>query len=433
MDYGQYLDQITYLLFLKMADQRRVPSQAGWQRLQGADAESILAEYSEILLDLRARTDVVGSVYGEAISAFESGASLRKLVSLIDELDWANLDLDVQADAFEYLLEQAAAEGKKGAGQYFTPRELMRVIAACVQPGSVSTDRVIVDPAAGTGGFLIAAAEWMRASGLGVDGVRFHGIELVQRARRLAQMNLTLHGIADGVVERSDSLTGPSTIADASVVLVNPPFGSQGGSAPDRSDFWFRTTNKQANFVQLVVAMLEEGGRAALVLPDSCLFGETARGLWPTLLEHTDVHTVLRLPDGTFSPYTSGTRTNVIFLTKGVPTKQIWSFDARSYRGVERRPLVSGELSEFVACFGGDPYGRGPRTAADSPSGRWKQFHRDDIAAAQFEFDRVSWRAEAEALSLRATPEIVLREAQRDLELAAVGLQALLAGIVRER
>ncbi len=392
VDYGQYLDQLTYLLFLKMWDSDESATDSSWATLERAIPSEILTTYERELARLANRDDLVGAIFAGARSEFTSGDALARLIKLIDELRWNDLDRDVQADAFEYLLEQAAAEGKKGAGQYFTPRSLMRSIVACVKPGAVSTDVIIGDPAAGTGGFLITANEWATDNIPQRRALRYWGRELVQRPRRLALMNAMLHGLDGATIELGDALAAETSAVSADVILANPPFGSQGSQIPPRGDFWFRTSNKQANFIQQIALSLSEVGRAAVVVPDNCLFGDVARGLMPELVQRVDLHTVLRLPDGTFSPYTSGTRTNVLFFTNARPTTSTWIYDARTREHAGRRPLEKGELDEFVKCFGTDPLSVSHRTESDSAAGRWKRFDLSELRDCAYEIDRLPWR-----------------------------------------
>lgn len=425
IDYGEYLDQITYLLFLKMSEsERQSVLSSAWAALRDSGDDDLLAAYEDLLRRLGEQSGAVGSVFADARSAFSNGSSLARLVALIDQLGWNDLDIDIQATAFEYLLDQAAAEGKKGAGQYFTPRPLVRAIAECVRPGELADDRSISDPAAGTAGFLIVALELMKERGLDPVSLDIHATELVERPRRLAVMNLLLHGAPHAVVRRADSLLSPPIPDQFSVTMTNPPFGVKGGQMLSRPDFWVRTTNKQVNFVQHVVTELAPGGRAAIVLPDSCLFGEVSRLLWATLIEICDVHTIWRLPDGTFAPYTAGTLTNVVFLTKGRPTSKIWTYDARSSRSGGKRPMRPDELGEMVAAFGSDPYGR----RDDSPSEttpRWKFSTVGDLAAVSFEVDRLAWRASSVVLPARDDILVTLDSLIDELRTASEGAQKL--------
>lgn len=425
IDYGQYLDQLTYLLFLKMADEKRIevlPS-SNWATLRATSDAKLLGTYSTILERLASTNGMVGDIYQGSTSEFSRINSLRKIIDLLDEINWADLDTDVQADAFEYLLEQAASEGKKGAGQYFTPRDLIKVIVDCVQPGALSSDLVISDPATGTGGFLVAAAQWAgasRSASAETGAMTFTGVELVPRARRLALMNLMLHRVELPQIELGDSITDPPRQTKSNVILTNPPFGSKGGPAPRRADFWFTTTNKQLNFVQHIVNELAPAGRAAVILPDNCFFGDAARQLWPRLTERCDVHTILRLPPGTFAPYTAGTRTNVVFLTKGKSTDETWTYDARTDMPLigSANPLKEFMLSDFRNCFGRDPHGKARRDERDSKEGRWNRFSVGEMNRASFQIDQLAWRRTTTISPTRQAPSSLLRDVLDELNLA---------------
>lgn len=424
MDYGQYLDQITYLLFLKMAS-TKAGGKAGsaWSLLEEQPVAGLTSVYETLLGELGSAESEVSAIFAGARSEFASDASLRTLMTELNSLEWESLERDVQADAFEYLLDQAASEGKKGAGQYFTPRVLTKAIVACLKPGYFEGDSEVLDPAAGTGGFLIAAHEWLvRQSGTSTK-IKYRGNELVQRPRRLALMNGQLHDIRDFAVTLGDALQSPASDASR-IILANPPFGSQGHQIPDRKDFWFRTTNKQANFVQHIVQSLGQGGRAAIVVPDSSLFGETARGLLPEMLRRCKLHTVLRLPDGTFAPYTAGTKTNVLFLSNENPSSDVWIYDARSRESAGRKPLGATELAEFVDVYGPDAHGRSPRSESQSPSKRWTKFTAGDVEQVQYELDRLEWRSTAEDVSVPESEEL-LREARDQLDVALRSLERL--------
>lgn len=434
IDYAEYLDQLTYLLFLKMAEERLITLPGvTWADLKSTPDDRLLATYRRMLRTLKNSDDVVGDVYASATCAFTGSGALRDTIRLLDSVRWSSLPSDVQADAYEYLLEQAAAEGKKGAGQYFTPRPLMSSVVACVKPGSARSDRVVADPAAGTAGFLVAAHAWAKENApkslRGRRELRFSGTELVTRPRRLALMNLLLHGVQNFDISLADSLTSPFSAGSADVVLTNPPFGVKGGRAPRREDFWCTTTNKQLNFVQHVVQLLRPGGRAAVVLPDNCFFGSASSQLIPGLVERCDVHTILRLPIGTFAPYTAGTKTNVVFFTKGLSTRQLWIYDARTPKPVASRttPLTKELLEDFQTCFGEDPFGQAARSTDAPKTDRWHRFDRGELAQVDYEVDRLPWRMTS-ALSAQRNerPTDLLRAIVEDLDAAAEDVRRLI-------
>ncbi|MEP7217965.1 MAG: N-6 DNA methylase, partial [Bacteroidota bacterium] len=325
---------------------------------------------------------------------------------LIDETEWTSLEVDVKAAAFEGLLEKAASEGKKGAGQYFTPRILIQSIVSCVKPDPrAGATFTITDPACGTGGFLVVAYEWLldQTRGGAVDrdlaqrlkkGV-YHGQELVARPRRMALMNLYLHGIEPDIRLGDSIYDAPDTGTKFDVILTNPPFGTKGANqVPEREDFTIATSNKQLNFLQHVLTILRPGGRAAVVVPDNVLFADQAGEVFEILMQDCDLHTVLRLPNGTFSPYAAGVKTNVIFFTKGYPTEHTWIYDARTnVPGFTKkdRPMTGEFFAPFERCYGIDPNGRSPRSAADAPEDRWRRFHVSEVKERDYKIDSLKW------------------------------------------
>jgi type I restriction enzyme M protein len=340
------------------------------------------------------------------------------LVNLIDEIEWTALNVDVKAAAYEGLLEKSASEGKKGAGQYFTPRILIQSIVKCMKPDPrEAKDFTIHDPASGTGGFLVCAYEWLMEKTKGAlereDSKRilnrtYSGTELVPRPRRLALMNLYLHGIhAD--IRLGDAIYEPKRSAGYDCVLTNPPFGTKGANqAPTRDDFMVSTSNKQLNFVQHVMSILKPGGRAAVVVPDNVLFADQAGDVFKVLTEDCDLHTVLRLPNGTFTPYSPGTKTNVIFFTKGFPTEGLWIYDARTnVPGITKkdRPLTPRYFAEFETCFGPNPNGRAKRKPKDSKEDRWRSFSIREVKERGFKIDGLKWLKDESLDDMNEMPE----------------------------
>lgn len=406
VDYGDYIEQITYLLFIKMADERAVtlPSGCDWATLRNAKGVALLERYEKTLRKLGQQPGVLGDIFAGSLSRFSNPVSLKKLLNGINATDWTSLNIDIKAAAFEGLLERAASEGKKGAGQYFTPRILIRSIVRCLKPDPrVRTDFTVMDPAAGTGGFLVAAYEWlMEETNAAVDrktAKRLHdqtyfGQELVPRPRRLALMNLFLHGLEPDI-RLGDSIYDPPDGRRFDVVLTNPPFGVRGANdAPERDDFTVATSNKQLNFIQHVLTILKPGGRAGVVLPDNALFADQAGEVFEILTKDCDVHTVVRLPNGTFTPYSPGTKTNVIFFVKGRPTEIMWVYDARTNvpRVTKRdRPLTEAHFADFEKCYGKDPNGRSKRRSSASSEDRWRDFHIDEIKEREYKIDSLRW------------------------------------------
>ncbi|GLI46033.1 type I restriction-modification system subunit M [Methanoculleus bourgensis] len=444
IDYGDYIEQITYLLFLKMADERGIdlPEGCDWTTLKEQSGTDLTEHYSDLLRTLGKADGLLGDIFAGALSRFHNPVNLKKLISLIDETEWTALDVDVKAAAFEGLLEKAASEGKKGAGQYFTPRILIQSIMRCMKPDPRGRrEFTITDPACGTGGFLVCAYEWLKAETSGGAFERdlarrirkgtYYGQELVPRPRRLALMNLYLHGI-EPEIKLGDSIYEVPDSRRFDMVLTNPPFGTKGANqAPHREDFVIETSNKQLNFIQHVMTTLKPGGRAAVVVPDNVLFADQAGELFKVLCEDCDLHTVLRLPDGTFTPYSPGTKTNVIFFTKGVPTEQTWVYDARTNVPKitkKERPLTEEHFAEFERCYGDDPNGRSPRRVEDSAEDRWRSFHITELQERDYKIDSLKWLQDDSLLDSDdlPDPEELAAEAIDELEAAVEELQAIL-------
>jgi len=449
VDYGDYIEQLTYLLFVKMADERGVvlPEQTDWPYLRKQSGSDLLDAYVEALRTLGRERGLLGDIFAGAQNRFTNPVNLHRLIGLIDETEWTALDTDVKAAAFEGLLEQAASEGKKGAGQYFTPRILIQAMVRCVKPDPrVSSEFKICDPAVGTGGFLIAAYEWLKDQTQGgaldrdlakrIRTQTYYGNELVQRPRRLALMNLYLHQV-EPQITLGDSIGDPPGSQRFDVILMNPPFGNKGASGPpDREDFVVQTSNKQLNFLQHVLTVLKKGGRAAVVVPDNVLFASQAADVFEIIMADCDVHTVLRCPRGTFSPYTEGTKTNVIFFTKGRPTERTWIYDARSNVPKitkKSRPLSSKHFAGFEQCYGDDPNGHSKRSDGDCAEGRWRSFSIDEVKAHHYKLDAFKWLRDEDLDDPDdlPEPEELITEAMEELQLALDGLtdlQKLLEG-----
>jgi type I restriction enzyme M protein len=444
IDYGDYIEQITYLLFLKMADERGVaiPKDCAWPTIRDASGTDLTDHYIEVLRKLGKTPGILGDIYSGALSRFNNPVNLKKLVALIDETEWTSLDVDVKAAAYEGLLEKAAAEGKKGAGQFFTPRVLIQAIVQCMKPDprTSPTSRSATQPSA-------AAASSCAPTSGSVDTVKgafdrdiakrvrqrtYFGQELVARPRRMALMNLFLHGI-EPHIRLGDTIYEPAAPERFDVVLTNPPFGTKGANqAPERDDFTISTSNKQLNFVQHVLTILKPGGRAAVVLPDNVLFADQAGEVMKLLAEDCDLHTVLRLPRGTFTPYAQGVKANVIFFTKGYPTENVWIYDARTnVPGITKkdRPLTKEHFAEFVKCFGADPNGKSRRKAGDSKDDRWRSFHVSEVAEREFKLDGFKWLKEEslEDADDLPPPEELATDAISELEEAVGELGAVLA------
>jgi len=471
--YTEYVEQLTYLLFLKMADEmgrdlseleieeatgdgkrRKRKVDCSWPALRDTAGTDVIDRYIDILRTLGKQAEILGDIYAGAQSRFTKPVSLKSLITRIDETEWTALGVDVKAAAFEGLLEKAAGEGKKGAGQMFTPRILIRSIVKCVKPDPrVSKDFAICDPACGTGGFLVEAHEWLMRTTKGgaidrseVSRIRtktYFGQDIDATPRRLALMNLYLHQL-EPQIKLGDTIYDPPEQTEwVDVVLTNPPFGTRGANqAPEREDFTISTSNKQLNFVQHVLTILKPGGRAAMVLPDNCLFADQAGEVFRILTEDCDLHTVLRLPRGTFTPYSQGVKANVVFFTKGAPTEVTWIYDARTnVSGITKkdRPLTPEHFAEFEKCFGTDPNGRATRKEDDSPAdsgylggNRWRKFTIAEVKARGFKLDGFKWLKDEDLESSDELPEpeelvtdaiAELRAAVEDLDTVLVALE----------
>jgi len=404
IDYGDYIEQLTYLLFLKMAHERRVeiPKDCGWQSLKDKSGTDLINHYSDVLRKLQAAPGMLGDIFTQAMPRFNNPVNLKRVINMIDEEDWTSMDVDVKGEAFEGLLEKAASEGKKGAGQYFTPRVLIQSIVRLMKPDPrVSRDFTICDPACGSGGFLVCAYEWLmqltkgaieRKDNEKIIKKTYYGQDLVPRPRRLALMNLFLHGLEPHIYI-GDSIYETDKGERYDVILTNPPFGTKGANqAPEREDFTIATSNKQLNFVQHVMTILKPGGRAAIILPDNCLFEEKAGEVFEILMQDCNLHTILRLPRGTFTPYSQGVKANVIFFQKGHPTEHVWIFDARSnVPGITKkdRPLTAQHFEEFESCYGSDPNGAGKRKDLGE-EGRFRRFALNEIKERGYKLD-ITW------------------------------------------
>ena len=453
-----YVDQLTLLLFLKMAQERAnrtafssgkqiIPDGLGWETLLDVEAQELREHYTHILDKLGKNPDTaLGLIYQNAENKIRNPATLKRLiVDLIDNVNWSRTDVDIKGDAYEALLEKGAEDIKSGAGQYFTPRPLIDAIIRCVLPQPGDT---ITDPACGTGGFLLAAHKWIvdhhqdltkeEAQHLRSGGV--FGIELVAGTARLAQMNLLLHGIgeADGraMIDVRDALArAPYPHERATLVLANPPFGRKSGFSSvdefgkvtredagyDRSDFWVHTSNKQLNFVQHIALQLKIDGRAAVVVPDNVLFeggaGETLR---KTLLKNCNVHTLLRLPTGIF--YAGGVKANVLFFdAKRARPEAPWTstlgvYDLRTgqHFTLRQNKLAAHHLDDFVT-----------RYHSREESDRFKIFTYEELLARDKVNLDITWLSDGDTEEL-PPPEVIAQEIVDDLQ-AALGEFAAVA------
>lgn len=470
LSYGDYVEQLTFLLFLKMADEKtRAPflqkpiidAQWSWPKLLELDADDLEVHYRHTLETLGKAEGVIGVIFRKAQNKIQDPAKLKRLiVDLIDKEDWSSLDTDLKGDAYEGLLQKNAEDVKGGAGQYFTPRPLIQGI---VEVMNLKPGETICDPACGTAGFLLAAHAELRKQGLSKSQLKhlnteaLTGVELVDSVARLACMNLALHGVgADDTrivpVQVRDALSGKHGEYD--VILANPPFGkkssvtitsddgevSRDALTVHRDDFWATTSNKQLNFVQHIFSSLKMHGRAAVVLPDNVLFeggaGETVRR---ELLKQGDLHTILRLPTGLF--YAQGVKANVLFFDRKPPrpdgkpnTQRVWFYDLRTNQHftLKTRPLQHADLHEFVRLYRTENRLSRSDTYSDAnPQGRWRSYAVEDLLARDKASLDLFWLKD-ESLSDSdnlPAPEVIAAEIIEDLQAALEQLKELEADL----
>lgn len=452
LSYGDYVEQLTFLLFLKMADEktkppfnrpRIIPKQYDWQSLIKRDGDDLETHYRHILENLGKQKGVLGVIFRKAQNKIQDPAKLRRLiVDLINCEDWSSMDADVKGDAYEGLLQKNAEDVKGGAGQYFTPRPLIRAIVDVVRP---EPKTVICDPACGTGGFLLAAHDFImddKNYSLDKDQKKhlknkaLRGMELVDSVARLCLMNLVLHGIGNGaplVEGGKDSLAShPGEYFD--VVLTNPPFGKKSSIrfvnevgeqekqslVVVREDFWASTSNKQLNFLQHVYTVLKQHGKAAIVLPDNVLFeGGVGEAVRKKLLTEADVHTLLRLPTGIF--YAQGVKANVLFFDRKPAsetpwTKDLWIYDFRTNQHftLKENMLRREDLDEFVKCY--NSKNRHKRKETE----RFKKFTYEELMKRDKVNLDIFWLKDEslESSSDLLDPDVIAQEITEDLQSA---------------
>lgn len=417
--YNEYVTELTFLLFLKMlaetGHEEKLPKDYRWAELARRTGMDQLTYYRQLLLDLgnpdHVKDPTVLAIFTDAQTKLRKPTNLKSLTTDIDQLDWFSAREEGLGNLYEGLLEKNAAEKKSGAGQYFTPRPLIDCIVRMMKP---QAGEVIQDPAAGTGGFIVAADRFIKdatdeLSKLDAKQAKFQrclaytGIELVPDAHRLLLMNLMLHGI-ESAIRQDDSLSpAGESLGKADLVLTNPPFGTKkGGGRPTRADFSITadTSNKQLAFVEHIVRALKPGGRAAVVVPDNVLFEDnTGRRLRTWLMNLCDLHMILRLPTGIF--YAQGVKTNVLFFTRGKAdtgnTEAVSVYDLRANMPAfgKTRPLKADDFAGFEKAFGSDPFGKSKRKD-EGEEGRFRCFTRKQIEERNDNLD-ISWLRDTEA------------------------------------
>ena len=458
--YQQYVTELTYLLFLKMAseqkDESRIPEKYRWSALKSAPETEVLQRYRQALIDLGDPTKVpdksVVAIFQNAATIVREPANLRKLIDAIDNLHWFSAERDAFGDTYEGLLQKMAEETKRGAGQYFTPRVLIDVMVRLMQP---QTGEIIQDPAAGTGGFLIAADRFMRAQ---TDGYfelspkqqafqlksALRGLENVPDTFRLLLMNLHLHAIDPDHLDLADTLSpagAEQKFKGANLILTNPPFGPAGGP-PTRDDLTItdRVSSYQLPFVEHCIRALKLGGRAAIVVPDNVLFDDgRGKALRQRLMSWCNLHTILRLPTGIF--YAQGVKTNVLFFTRAEEeapaqdaTAQVWIYDMRTGAPAygKTTPLRPEDFDAFCDAFGDDPLGCAPRQD-EGETGRFRSFSRAEILLRGDNLD-ITWLKDSgpDAEEGLETPEEICSAIEGHLTAALEEVRALLEEFATE-
>ena len=447
VSYGDYLEQLTYLLFLKMADEQTkqpfnklsiIPPGYDWQSLLKEDGDALERHYRHILETLGKEKGMLGVIFRKSQNKIQDPAKLKRLIEMINGETWVGMDIDIKGEIYEGLLQKNAEDIKGGAGQYFTPRPLIKAIVEVMRPEPGMT---ICDPACGTGGFLLASHDYISSKNLDVEQKKFlkyntfKGKDIVDSVARLCVMNLYLNGI---VGEESPIEVGDSLVSDPGerfdMVLTNPPFGRKSSITIangdgtvgkeslvyERQDFWATTSNKQLNFLQHVKTLLKINGRAAIVVPDNILFeggaGETVR---KKLLAECDVHTLLRLPTGIF--YAQGVKANVLFFDRKPAsenpwTEKLWIYDLRTNKRftLKTNALTYADLEDFIKCY--NPDNRYDRKETE----RFKAFSYDELIQRDKTSLDIFWlRNESlEEIANLPEPELLAKEIVEDLETA---------------
>lgn len=467
--YGDYLEQLTYLLFLKMADEYTkpphnrtmpIPIEFAWESLISKSGSELETHYNTMLRELAKEKGILGQIFVKSQNKIQDPAKLYKLIALINAENWILMGVKDKGDIYEGILEKNAEDTKSGAGQYFTPRPLIKAMVACLRP---EPNKTIADPACGTGGFFLAAYDWIvdnreldKEARQFLKYETFFGNEIVASTRRLALMNLFLHNIgdidSDNFISPNDSLiTDSGTRYD--YILANPPFGKKSSMTftnevgeqekedltYNRQDFWVTTSNKQLNFVQHIRTMLKTTGQAAVVLPDNVLFeggvGETVR---KKLLDTTDLHTILRLPTGIF--YANGVKANVLFFdgkpsSKDPWTKEVWVYDYRTniHHTLKKNPLKLNDLKDFINLY--NPENRHKRTetynAESNPEGRWRKFGYEEIMARDKTSLDITWLKDKSLADLDnlPDPDVLALDIVENIEAGLASFRAIIEGL----
>ena len=465
--YGDYLEQLTYLIFLKMADEYskppynrdlKIPERYNWQTLIDKKGVELEMHYLNLLKELGKEAGLIGEIFVKAQNKIQDPAKLYRIIQMINSENWAILGVDVKGTIYEGLLEKNAEDLKSGAGQYFTPRVLIKAMVECIKPEPIKT---IADPACGTGGFFLAAYDFIsnpKNYSLNQEQKEFlkfktfRGWELVSTTYRLCLMNLFLHNIGDmnsePPITRNDALIAdPGERFD--YILTNPPFGKKSSMTftneegrqekedlvYNRQDFWTTTSNKQLNFVQHVRTLLKTDGKAAVVVPDNVLFeggaGETVR---KKMLETTDLHTILRLPTGIF--YKPGVKANVIFFdnhpaSKNPWTKEVWIYDLRTnmHFTLKENKMEFEDLKDFIECY--HPENRHLREETE----RFRKFTYDEIVLRDKTSLDIFWLKDNSLIDLDnlPDPDVLVEDIIENLESSLESLREISNNLSKEQ
>lgn len=473
VSYGDYLEQLTYLIFLKMSDEYSrppykretgIPAGYTWSDMRTLKGAELEEKYKAILEELGKQGGILGKIFKGATNKISNAAILYRVVQMIDSEKWVAMSSDVKGEIYEGLLQKNAEDTKSGAGQYFTPRALIQAMVACIRPEPMKT---IADPCCGSGGFFLASQAYIadpahysldREQKEFLKNQTFYGNEIVPATYKTALMNLYLHNIGDiyGTV--------PITLGDALLtdpgyrvdyVLTNPPFGKKSSLTftneegeqeeedlvYNRQDFWTTSSNKQLNFVQHINTILKSTGKAAIVVPDNVLFeggaGEIVR---KKLLATTDLHTILRLPTGIF--YKPGVKANVIFFDKRpasaeMQTREVWIYDFRTnvHFTLKQHPMTESDLADFVKCY--NPENRHERieTWSDvNPDGRFRRFDIKEILERDKTSLDIFWIKDKSLADLDSLPEpdMLASDIIENLQSALESFQELQAQLRKE-
>lgn len=444
--FTDYITQLTYLLFLKMdhenveafEEESALPVGCRWTDLTSEMGEDLVDTYEKILDTLSKEENLIGTIFTKAQNKIDKPVYLKKVIDMIAEENWLVMDGDVKGAIYEGILEKNGQDKKSGAGQYFTPRSLIQAMVDVTCP---KIGEEVLDPACGTGGFLLAAYDYMKVQSADREKQDFlknrslHGVDNTALVVTLASMNLYLHGIGTdrSPIECRDSLEKePDVMAD--VILANPPFGTRpaGSVDIDRPDFYVQTKNNQLNFLQHIMLSLKNGGRAAVVLPDNVLFeGGAGEIIRQRLLKEFNLHTVLRLPTGIF--YAQGVKANVLFFVKGEPTKDVWFYDYRTEvkHTLSTNPMLRHHLDDFVKCYNSGNTGERKETyqAEENPNGRWRRYDVEELLRRDKTSLDITWIRQGNDLEDISLDELMasIKEKSDNISKAVAELEKLFA------